>query len=244
MNRIHILIAIICYIISLAAMNALILFNADILLPVTVSTGVVSVSLFSAIAINLGLIALFGIQHSVMARQPVKLWMNRVLPAALNRAMFVLMSSVCLGLMILAWQPVEGILWQSDSKSLTTVIYAIQGFGWLFMFTATLLIDHLDLFGIKQTLAKDQESGSLKTPLLYQLVRHPIYTGVLIAIWASPVFTVNRLLFAVGMTLYVLIGIRHEERDLVREFGEEYENYREEVGGLLPTQWVSGKNTG
>lgn len=243
MNRFHLVIAIICYLISLTAMNALILFNADIMLPVTVSTGEVSVSLIAAMLINLGLIALFGIQHSVMARKPVKAWMNRWIPDSLNRATYVLMSSICLGIMIIAWQPVDHIIWQS-SGLMTAIIYGIQGFGWLFMFTATMLIDHLDLFGIKQTLKRVQANPTLKTPLLYRLVRHPIYTGVLIAVWATPILSVNRLLFAMGLTIYVLIGIRHEERDLVSEFGDEYEQYRKDVGGLLPTQWVSERSEG
>jgi protein-S-isoprenylcysteine O-methyltransferase Ste14 len=191
-----------------------------------------------AVIINLGLIALFGIQHSVMARPGFKSWLTSFWPAGIERSLYVLMTVVVLVLMYHFWRPITPLVWSVETPWLRTLLWALFFAGWGIVFIATWLLNHFELFGLRQAWA-DFRSGTIpparfRTPLFYKLVRHPIYSGFLLAMWAIPDMSQGHLLLALGFTVYILIGIRYEERDLVTYLGEQYSEYRKKVGMVIP----------
>lgn len=193
---------------------------------------------WQAVIINIALIALFGIQHSVMARPDFKAALTRFWPQAIERSLYVMLTGVVLCLIYWFWRPVPGELWSVEGESLRLLLWVIAASGWGIVFISTFLISHFELFGLHQ-IWSDLRSRSLpaltfRQPLFYKLVRHPIYTGFLLAFWATPDMTYGHLLFAVGMTIYIIIGIRYEERDLKNDLGEVYEEYSRRVGMVIP----------
>ena len=193
-------------------------------------------SLAAALAIDLGLLALFAVQHSGMARPGFKRWLTRYVPRSAERSTYVLLSSLALFLMFWLWRPVGGVVWDVTGPS-REVLYALFAAGWLTVLVTTFLINHFDLFGLRQVWL--QFRGVPYTPLKfatpgpYRVVRHPLYVGWLLAFWAAPTMTAAHLLFALVTTAYILVAIRWEERDLVT-FHPEYAAYRRRVGMLLP----------
>ncbi|MFT3804504.1 MAG: isoprenylcysteine carboxylmethyltransferase family protein [Burkholderiaceae bacterium] len=192
-----------------------------------------------AVATDLLLLALFGIQHSVMARQGFKRWWTRVVPPALERSTFGLATSVVLALMFVFWVPItEPVVWRVEQGVGVALLWSLYGLGWSLALVSTFLIDHYELFGLRQVLARlkhrDPPEARFRTPGLYRCVRHPLYAGLMLTFWSVPVMTAGRLLFALGFSAYILIGIAFEERDLLRQFGERYREYRERVGMLVP----------
>jgi protein-S-isoprenylcysteine O-methyltransferase Ste14 len=191
-----------------------------------------------AIVVDLFLLGVFAAQHSVMARPWFKRHWTRVVPAAAERSTYVLLATVVLALMMWLWRPLPGMVWDVDPAPVRIAVYAVSFGGWGLALLSTFAIDHFDLFGVSQVLRHhDRRSPgepTLVEPLLYRVVRHPLYLGFLIAFWAAPTMSAGRLLFAAGMTGYVLMAIRLEERDLVRTFGERYRAYRRRVPGLVP----------
>lgn len=214
------------------------LFLANLWVPYTVDAGRSS-SPGLAVAINVGLLLLFGIQHSVMPRASFKRWYYRHLPRATERSTYVAASSLALLLTCWFWQPLgaETVLWQltGPAQVAAWVLFA-AGFGLLF--ASSFMLSHTELTGLQQVFdhfrGRQPRQQEFRTPGVYRFVRHPIQTGVLIAFWATPTMTVSHLVFALGMTLYVLIGLYFEEKDLVRAFGERYLNYRLQVPKLWP----------
>ena len=190
-----------------------------------------------AAAIDLALIALFGVQHSVMARRGFKRAWTRIVPKQAERSVYVLAASLTLIVLFAFWRPIPGTLW-SATGTLAIVLWALFGIGWALVLLSTFLINHFELFGLQQvwfhTRGREAAAPTLRQPLVYKLVRHPLYSGFLIAFWATPHMSYGHLLLAAGMSVYVLIAIRHEERDLVAMFGREYEDYRQRVGMLAP----------
>lgn len=190
-----------------------------------------------AALIDLGLIALFGVQHSVMARQGFKRAWTRIVPVQAERSVYVLAASLALIVMFVFWHPIEGTVWRATGP-LAVVLWGLFGIGWGLVLLSTFLINHFELFGLQQAWfhARGREAAppQFRQPLFYRLMRHPIYSGFLIAFWATPHMTYGHLLLAAGITAYVLIAIRHEERDLVGMFGRDYEDYRGRVGMLVP----------
>lgn len=190
-----------------------------------------------AVSINIALMLLFGLQHSIMARPGFKSWLTRLLPPAAERATFVLMSSIALGLMIFGWQPLEGTLWRTEG-TVAVVLYGLNFLAWGFAFAATYMIDHFDLFGMKQAWRhfRDHppESDTFTTSAAYSLMRHPLQSGIFFGLWIVPVMSYSHLLLSLGLTAYIIIGTRFEERDLVRVFGQRYIEYRKHVPMLLP----------
>ncbi len=197
----------------------------------------------TAFLINLGLVLLFGLQHSIMARPAFKKWLEPIIPPAIERSTYVLASSVTLALLMFYWQPLGGTVWSVDSSLGAGLLYALFALGWTILFVATFLLDHFELFGLKQVyfnlIGKEIEPSTFKTPLLYNYVRHPIYLGFFMALWATPHMTGTHLVLAIGMTGYILVGTAFEEKDLTAVFGEEYRNYRKKVPMLIP---IPGKS--
>jgi methanethiol S-methyltransferase len=190
-----------------------------------------------AVLIDLGLLALFAVQHSVMARPAFKRWWTRLVPEAAERSTYVLFSSLALIALFWFWQPLGGSVWSIHAPAAVTTIYGVYAAGWALLLYSTFLIDHFDLFGLRQVwlhaAGTPYSQLKFKTPWLYQQVRHPLYVGWLMIFWAAPVMTVTHLVFAVMTTAYILIAIQLEERDLV-EAHPEYADYRRRVPMLLP----------
>jgi len=193
--------------------------------------------LWQALAIDLGLLGLFAVQHSVMARPAFKRWWTRLVPEAVERSTYVLLSSLALVALFAWWQPIGGTIWNATGAARTAVI-ALYLLGWALLLYTTFLIDHFDLFGLKQVWRRltgaEYRPPQFYTPSLYRIVRHPLYIGWLTIFWAAPTMTVAHLVFALATTAYILIAIQLEERDLVDAFGERYVSYRRDTPMLIP----------
>ena len=198
-----------------------------------------------AIAVNLLLLALFAIQHSIMARPAFKRWWARILPAACQRSTYVLLSSLILLLLFWQWRPIPIPVWQAGGIAAWLLI-GVYGLGWSIVFASTFMIDHFDLSGLRQAFfalrGAEIPDQSFRTPLLYKIVRHPLMLGFLLAFWATPEMTAGHLLFAIMTTAYILVGLQFEERDLIAQFGTTYQQYRRRVPMLLPR--ISGRRAG
>lgn len=190
-----------------------------------------------AMLVDLALVALFGLQHSVMARPAFKARWTRFVPWPLERSAYVLASSLALYVLMAFWQPLGGLVWSIDSMPARVGVYAGHALGWGVLFLATFLINHFDLFGLRQVWLKlvNRPYTPLRfgTPLLYRIVRHPLYVGWLMIFWFAPTMTLSHLVLAVGLSAYILVAIRYEERDLMREH-REYADYRRRVPMLIP----------
>jgi protein-S-isoprenylcysteine O-methyltransferase Ste14 len=190
-----------------------------------------------AIVIDLLLLGIFAIQHSIMARPAFKQWSTKFLPVAWQRSTYVLLSSLILLLLFWLWRPIPVQVWQIGGMAAWLLI-GVYWLGWLIMLSSTFMIDHFDLSGLRQAFfalrGAEIPSQPFKTPLLYKVVRHPIMLGLLLAFWATPEMTAGHLLFAIMTTAYILVGVQFEERDLIAEFGTTYQQYRRRVPMLLP----------
>ena len=200
-------------------------------------------NLITAFLIDMGLITLFALQHSGMARTGFKKWLLKTVPAHLERSTYVVITCVALGLLFYFWSPLGGTIWQVDNVFISDILYAISGLGWCIILLSSFLIDHFDLFGLRQVYlyCVDREYTHLdfQTTGLYRYVRHPLMTGFLIAFWATPNMTATHLVFTLAMTVYIILALRSEEEDLVTIYGHLYQEYQQEVGMLLP--WFKAK---
>jgi protein-S-isoprenylcysteine O-methyltransferase Ste14 len=200
--------------------------------------GAASGHLGVAFAIDVGLLALFAVQHSVMARKWFKEWWTRIVPKPLERSTYVLFSSLALILLFWQWRPLGGVVWSIEDPAGRFVLRALFAFGWGLVLASTFLINHFDLFGLRQVWlhlrGRPYTILTFATPGPYRLVRHPLYVGWLFAFWMTPTMTLAHLLFSAATTAYILLAIRFEERDLIREHGEAYEEYRRSVPMLVP----------
>lgn len=191
-----------------------------------------------ALIVDVALIALFGLQHSVMARPRFKASWTRIVPAPLERSVYVLFASAALILLFASWRPIDGVVWRVEHPVGEAVLWGLFACGWLIVLLSTFLINHFELFGLQQVYLnlkrRDAQPPRFRTPFFYKAVRHPLYSGFVIAFWATPVMTWGHMLLALGMTSYMLVAIRYEERDLVGVFGSEYEAYQGRVGMLTP----------
>lgn len=235
-----------CYLLFLLTYAWLAGFVGNFAVPVTLD-GPARSTLWLAMSVNLALIALFGVQHSVMARPGFKRWWTRIIPEPIERSTYMLASCVCLVALMLLWQPLGGVVWDVQSQAGRAVLWSLFAIGWLAVPGVSLLINHFDLFGLRQAWLASRGKGyrhlPFGTPLAYRFVRHPLYVGWLIAFWATPTMTVTHLIFALGMTAYILIAIPFEERDLIEAHGEAYRRYREQVPALIPTPGRSARLT-
>lgn len=191
-----------------------------------------------ALMVNIGLILLFGVQHSVMARPKFKIWLTRHIPMSAERSTYVLATNVVLVALYVWWQPIPGVIWSVENPVGRGLVYVVFGGGCLLVLYSTFLINHFDLFGLRHTVTQmrrlDYNPVPMKVVSLYRYVRNPMMLGMLIAVWAAPTMTRGHLLFSVWMSVYILIGVYFEERMHSRELGSEYHAYRERTPMLLP----------
>jgi protein-S-isoprenylcysteine O-methyltransferase Ste14 len=226
-----------CYAIFFATFLYAIGFIGNFIVPVTLD-GEPTLATGRAVAVDLLLLGVFAIQHSLMARPFFKRWLTRFIPEPAERSTYVLMSSIALIALFHFWQPLGGMVWELHDPLAIGVTYAAFAFGWLLVLVATFLINHFDLFGLRQVwlqlVGKPYRPLRFGTPGPYKLVRHPLYVGWLFCFWATPTMTGTHLLFAVMTTAYILVAIRFEEKDLMDTLGEDYRQYRERVPMLIP----------
>ncbi len=212
-------------------------FVSGLVVPKAIDTGAKS-PVPEALVINLALMSLFAVQHSVMARKQFKQWWTRFIPKSVERSIYVLFASLTLLLLFWQWRPLPDVVWHIEEPEIAVAITGLSFLGWVIVFTSTFLINHFELFGLHQVAnnlaGRKMPVPIFRTPLLYNFVRHPIYLGFIIAFWAAPTMSTGHLLFAAVTTAYIFVGILLEERDLIDMFGDDYRRYRQRVSMLLP----------
>jgi len=212
-------------------------FVGNLFVPKTID-GTPELPFTNALLTNASLLLLFALQHSIMARPAFKRWWTKFVPEPIERSTFVLLASLCLMLMMWQWQPIGGVVWSIENEVVKTILLVTYLLGWGIVFISTFLINHFDLFGLRQTWlyfrGKSYAQLPFRIPLFYRFVRHPLYLGFLVAFWSTPVMTAAHLLFAVLTTGYILTATVFEEKDLVTHFGEKYLNYKRWVPRIIP----------
>ena len=212
-------------------------FVGNYLVPKSIDSGIQG-GTSNALLVNILLLSLFAVQHSVMARQGFKKWWTKIIPKSIERSTFVLISSLVLILLFYYWRPVEGVVWNVENTLLASLLSTLFFIGWFIVLLGTFLINHFNLFGLQQVYLNMKNSEpkppQFVKPLFYKVVRHPLMLGFIIAFWATPHLTVGHLLFALATTGYILVAIQLEERDMVRFHGEEYKRYQQEVSQIVP----------
>jgi protein-S-isoprenylcysteine O-methyltransferase Ste14 len=228
----------VCYGVFVATFLYAIAFVEGLPVPRTVDDGGPSSSPATALLVDVLLLTLFAVQHSAMARRGFKEVWTRIVPKPIERSTYVLAASICLVVLFALWRPIPAVVWNVQAPAGRFAILAVSALGWLVALFSTFLLNHFELFGLRQVwLAarrKEVASPPFRTPWLYKWVRHPLYLGFILAFWATPTMSVGHLVFALGMLGYILAAIQLEERDLVREYGGRYLAYREQVRALVP----------
>jgi len=212
-------------------------FVANWLVPKSIDSGTQG-NIIVSMLVNAALLGIFAVQHSVMARPGFKAWWTQIVPQSVERSTYVLLSSFALILLYWKWQPLQGVVWDVEGSEGMNVLWGLCGLGWLMVLASTFAINHFDLFGLRQVYLnlRNEKYSHLKFRILgpYRLVRHPLMLGFVIAFWATPRMTIGHLFFAAATTLYILIALQLEERDLVTHHGEEYKEYKKQVPMILP----------
>ena len=212
-------------------------FVAALVVPKTIDNGT-ETPLIAAVVLDVILMSIFAIQHSVMARPAFKRAWTKLISPAIERSTYVLLATLALILLMWQWRPIPDVIWQVNNVHAAMALTALSLVGWLIVLSSTFLINHFELFGLHQVTnnltGKPMPNQHFRTPLFYNLVRHPIYVGFIIAFWATPLMTAGHLLFAAVTTAYIFVGIALEEHDLIAVFGDQYRDYRRRVGMLFP----------
>ena len=212
-------------------------FVSGLAVPKTIDSGSAG-PVVESIVINIVLMTIFALQHSVMARPQFKKWWTKIIPKSVERSTYVLFASLALALVFWQWRPIPGVVWEVRAPTVAAFLLYLGVSEWVLVFISTFMINHFELFGLHQVAnnlaGKPMPSMKFKTPMLYNIVRHPIYLGFLIFAWATPVMTAGHLLFAVIVTGYIFVGIALEEHDLIAVFGDEYRRYRQRVAMIVP----------
>lgn len=227
----------VAYAFALVALLYLIGFVGNFAVPKSIDSGTAG-PLIQSVVVDTALIALFALQHSVMARPGFKRWWTGFVPPSVERSTYLLFTSFALLILYWQWQPLPTLVWAVHDPIAAAVLIGLFWLGWVVLVASTFMLDHFEMFGLRQVFArlfgKPPPEAKFRTPMLYRHVRHPIYLGVLLAIWATPAMTVGHLLLAAVITGYILIGVQLEERDLVLQFGDQYRRYRQRVAMLVP----------
>ena len=212
-------------------------FVSGIVVPKDINSGT-PIPTIEAVGIDIVLLSLFAVQHSVMARQAFKQWWTRFVPTVIERSTYVLFASLILLLLFWQWRSIPGVIWRIADPTVGATLLGLSLLGWFLVLLSTFMINHFELFGLYQVFAnlRGRTIGDphFKAPFLYKIVRHPIYLGFIIAFWSSPMMTAGHLLFAAVTTAYIFVGITLEERDLTAVFGDQYRQYRKKVAMLVP----------
>jgi protein-S-isoprenylcysteine O-methyltransferase Ste14 len=228
------------YVFFLATFVYAIAFIGNLWVPKTIDSGAAG-GVAEAVLVNLALLAIFALQHSIMARRSFKRWWTQIVSPAVERSTYVLAATLALALLLWQWRSIpEPVIWRVENPIAIQVLWAVFWLGWAVLLLATFLINHFELFGLRQVfsylIGREIPEAEFRTPFIYRYVRHPIYLGFILGMWAAPVMTAGHLLFAAGGTGYILVGIWFEERDLIAQFGEQYRRYRDQVGMLIPSR--------
>jgi protein-S-isoprenylcysteine O-methyltransferase Ste14 len=235
---------VVCYVIFLCTFVYAIGFVANVLVRKSIDSPPAA-PLGQALLVDAVLLGIFAVQHSVMARQRFKRAWKRIVPPSIERSSFVLFASLALLLLFMKWEPMGGVVWNVDKPAARMTLQGLSLAGGVIALISTFLIDHFDLFGLRQVYLHlkggEYTPVSFKTPAIYNYVRHPLYFGLVLAFWATPAMTVAHLVFALAMTAYILIGIQLEERDLLHLHGGAYQAYRNQVSMLFP--WLPKKKS-
>jgi protein-S-isoprenylcysteine O-methyltransferase Ste14 len=240
MGFVSLLYGVAVYVFFLATFLYAIAFAGNLWVPKTIDSGAAA-GVAESLLVNLGLLAIFALQHSIMARRSFKRWWTKFVPPTVERSTYVLAATLALALLLWQWRPIpEPVIWRVENPIGVQVLWAVFWLGWAILLLATFLINHFELFGLRQVfsylIGREIPEAEFRTPFIYRYVRHPIYLGFLLGFWAAPVMTAGHLLFAIGATGYILVGIWFEERDLIAQFGDRYRQYRDQVGMLLPSR--------
>ena len=234
---------VLCYLIFFGTFLYAIGFIGDIGVPKSIDSGRTA-PLSEALMINAALLTLFAVQHSTMARPWFKKMWTRVIPQQVERSTYVLLSSLALILLFAMWQPIGGVIWKVQQPALRAVLYGVFATGFLVVLVSTFLINHFDLFGLRQVYlylrGKKYTQLRFGTPILYRHVRHPLYLGWLLAFWATPTMTIAHLVFAIATTIYIFMAIQLEEKDLIDAYGDDYKRYKQQVPMIVPVRLGKG----
>ena len=233
---------VIAYLIFLATFLYAMAFVGNIAVPKSIDIGLPfdarGESLAATLLIDVLLLGIFAVQHSVMARPAFKRWWAHIVPAAIERSTYVLLASAALLFVFIEWRPIAGSVWDLGGTTAGHLLAIVSALGWMLVLAATFQIDHFELFGLKQVwhhmVGREPLQPEFRVPMLYRQVRHPIYLGFMLAFWSTPTMSWGHLLFAAVTSAYILLGIAFEERDLIAQFGERYRTYQKQVGMLLP----------
>ena len=212
-------------------------FVGDLPVPKTIDSGAAG-ALVPSLVVDTLLLGLFAFQHSVMARPAFKRWWTKIVPPPIERSTYVVLASGALVILYVYWRPLTQPIWSVSSEPIALVLRALFWAGWLIVLTSTFLLNHFELFGLRQVYDRMRDRKAtdpeFRTPLFYRLIRHPIYFGFILAFWAAPAMSLGHLVFALATTAYIVVAIQFEEHDLISVFGEQYRAYRRRVGMLLP----------